>query len=61
MAQKIYVGNLNYATTEEGLTNLFGTYGEVVSTKKSSKDAAFALMSRRKNPAELIPNYFYKG
>jgi len=31
MAQKIYVGNLNYATTEEGLTNLFGTYGEVVS------------------------------
>ena len=31
MAQKIYVGNLNYSTTEEGLTNLFGTYGEVVS------------------------------
>ena len=31
MAQKIYVGNLNYATTEEGLTNLFGAYGEVVS------------------------------
>ena len=31
MAQKIYVGNLNYATTEEGLTNSFGTYGEVVS------------------------------
>ena len=31
MAQKIYVGNLNYAATEEGLTNLFGTYGEVVS------------------------------
>ena len=32
MAQKIYVGNLNYATTEEGLANLFGAYGEVVST-----------------------------
>jgi len=31
MAQKIYVGNLNYATTEEGLSNLFGAYGEVVS------------------------------
>ena len=31
MAQKIYVGNLNYATTEEGLTALFGAYGEVVS------------------------------
>ena len=31
MAQKIYVGNLNYATTEEGLSNLFGAYGEVIS------------------------------
>ena len=31
MAQKIYVGNLNYATTEEGLKTLFGSYGEVVS------------------------------
>ncbi|MGP1575912.1 MAG: RNA recognition motif domain-containing protein [Treponema sp.] len=31
MSQKIYVGNLNYATTEEGLTTLFGNYGEVVS------------------------------
>lgn len=31
MAQKIYVGNLNYATTEEGLIALFGAYGEVVS------------------------------
>jgi len=32
MAQKLYVGNLNYATTEEGLSSLFGAYGEVVST-----------------------------
>ena len=31
MAQKIYVGNLNYASTEEGLSALFGAYGEVVS------------------------------
>lgn len=31
MAQKIYVGNMNYATTEEGLTTLFSQYGEVVS------------------------------
>ena len=31
MTQKIYGGNVNYGTTEEGLTNLFGTYGEVVS------------------------------
>ncbi|CEM63177.1 RNA-binding protein [Treponema phagedenis] len=31
MSQKIYVGNLNYATTGEGLKDLFGNYGEVVS------------------------------
>ncbi len=31
MAQKIYVGNMNYATTEETLSNLFSQYGEVVS------------------------------
>ena len=31
MSQKIYVGNMNYATTEAALTNLFGQYGEVIS------------------------------
>ena len=30
MAKKIYVGNLNYATTNEDLTELFGQYGSVV-------------------------------
>ena len=49
MAQKIYVGNLNYATTEEGLTNLFGTYGEVVSAvvikdKFSNRSTGFGLV-----------------
>lgn len=32
MSQKIYVGNMNYATTEAALTTLFGQYGEVVSS-----------------------------
>ncbi len=32
MSQKIYVGNMNYATTEAALTNLFSQYGEVVSS-----------------------------
>ena len=32
MSQKIYVGNMNYATTEAALTNLFAQYGEVVSS-----------------------------
>lgn len=31
MASKIYVGNMNYATTAETLTSLFSQYGEVVS------------------------------
>ena len=32
MSKKIYVGNLNYATTEETLSNAFASYGEIVST-----------------------------
>ena len=31
MAQKLYVGNLAYATNEESLTAAFAQYGEVVS------------------------------
>ena len=31
MSQKIYVGNLNYASTDESLSALFAAYGEVVS------------------------------
>jgi RNA recognition motif-containing protein len=31
MANKIYVGNLNYATTEDELQNLFAAYGTVES------------------------------
>ena len=31
MSRKIYVGNLNYQTTEETLNSVFSQYGEVVS------------------------------
>lgn len=31
MAKKLYVGNLNYRTTEERLKNVFSPYGNVVS------------------------------
>ena len=31
MAKKLYVGNLDFATTESSLTELFGTVGEVAS------------------------------
>jgi RNA recognition motif-containing protein len=33
MANKIYVGNMNYDTTEQELSNLFGQYGNVLSTR----------------------------
>ena len=31
MSTKLYVGNLNYKTTEENLKEVFGQYGEVTS------------------------------
>lgn len=31
MAKKIYVGNLNFQTTEQELTELFQSYGNIVS------------------------------
>jgi RNA recognition motif-containing protein len=33
MAKKLYVGNLSYNTTEDGLRNIFSSYGNVVSAK----------------------------
>jgi len=31
--KKLYVGNLSYSTNEHQLTELFSSYGEVISTK----------------------------
>jgi RNA recognition motif-containing protein len=33
MSNTIYVGNMNYQTSEDNLNELFGQYGDVVSTK----------------------------
>ncbi|GHU90478.1 RNA-binding protein [Spirochaetia bacterium] len=33
MAKKLYVGNLSYNTTEDGLRNLFAEFGGVASAK----------------------------
>ena len=33
MAKKLYVGNLSYETTEDGLKNLFSRFGTVASAK----------------------------
>jgi RNA recognition motif-containing protein len=33
MAKKLYVGNLSYSTTEDGLRSLFSDFGNVASSK----------------------------
>ena len=33
MAKKLYVGNLSYNTTEDGLRNIFSAFGNVASAK----------------------------
>ena len=33
MSKKIYVGNLSWNTTENGLNDLFSQYGEVISVR----------------------------
>lgn len=52
MANKLYVGNISYHTTEDGLRNAFSQFGEVVSAKVimdretgRSKGFAFVEMS----------------
>ncbi len=32
-SKKLYVGNLNFKTTDDDLRNLFGQYGEVISAR----------------------------
>jgi RNA recognition motif-containing protein len=49
MGKKIYVGNLNYRTTEEGLHGLFSRYGEVagvtiVSDRETQQPRGFAFV-----------------
>ncbi len=36
MNKKVYVGNINYRTTEDGLRGLFASYGEVSSVRMIS-------------------------
>ena len=36
MSNRVYVGNVNFRTTEEGLRDLFSQYGEVISVKMVS-------------------------
>ena len=49
MGKKIYVGNLNYRTTSEGLEGLFSRFGEVagvtlVSDRETQQPRGFAFV-----------------
>jgi RNA recognition motif-containing protein len=61
MAKKLYVGNLSYNTSEEGLRNLFGNFGTVASAKiifdretGNSKGFGFIEMSSDEEAAAAI-------
>jgi RNA recognition motif-containing protein len=61
MAKKLYVGNLSYNTTEDGLRNLFSGYGTVASAKiifdretGNSKGFGFIEMSTEEEAAAAI-------
>jgi RNA recognition motif-containing protein len=61
MSKKIYVGNLNYETTDSTLTELFSKYGTVLSTKiiedqftGKSKGFAFIEMEKEEEAFKAI-------
>jgi len=61
MAKKLYVGNLSYNTTEDGLRNLFSGFGTVASAKiifdretGNSKGFGFIEMSSEEEAASAI-------
>jgi RNA recognition motif-containing protein len=63
MSRKIYVGNLNYATTEESIKDLFTQYGMVTSvaiiTDRASgraKGFGFVEMDSAEEAAKAIEN-----
>lgn len=58
---KLFVGNLSYSASEEGLTNLFSQFGEVVSARiitdrdtGRSKGFGFVEMAQESEAAEAV-------
>ncbi|MDR1748968.1 MAG: RNA-binding protein [Spirochaetaceae bacterium] len=61
MAKKLYVGNMNYATTEQSLCSLFSQFGEVVAANivfdrysGQAKGFGFVEMADEKQALEAI-------
>lgn len=68
MAKKLYVGNLAFQTTEEGLQALFAQYGEVASVKiikdsmsGKSRGFGFVEMENAEGAIEALNNQQYEG
>lgn len=71
MAKKIYVGNLSYGTTDDGLRNLFASYGEVdsvsiITDRDSGRSKGFGFVEMReeadaKNAISALDGYEMDG
>ena len=71
MAKKIYVGNLNYGTTEDQLSQLFAQYGTVVSSsvvtdRYSGRSRGFGFIEMEEDDAaeaaiSALDGYEYDG
>jgi RNA recognition motif-containing protein len=71
MAKKIYVGNLSYGTTDDGLRTLFASYGEVdsvsiITDRDSGRSKGFGFVEMReeadaKNAISALDGYEMDG
>lgn len=68
MAKKLYVGNLSFGTTEDGLKQIFAQHGEVTSVKiitdsMSGKSRGFGFVEMENADAaiEALNNQQYDG
>jgi cold-inducible RNA-binding protein len=56
-SNKLYVGNLNYKTTEESLRQAFGQFGEVTSaTSEAAEEARLKMNGQELDGRKLIVN-----
>ena len=65
MSKKIYAGNLNYATTEETLENLFSKFGQVISStiirdSATNLSKGFGFIEMEDDNADLLLRAYLK-